>query len=205
MARRADHTREELKAIIIDAAWNIVGEGGVEALTARKIAEEISYAPGTIYNNFQSMDDIYLQVNARTLDVLYSALSSDTCNSPSKPIVYNLKSMAAIYTKFAQEYNPYWLMLFSSHLPENRTGNEWYKEKIERLFEPLEGLLSPLFLPRQKKQKRIATRTLWASIHGLCFLQETGRMPVIDGQEHSQDMAHYLIECYIAGIQEHKT
>ncbi len=202
MARRADHTKEELKAIIINAAWDIAGKGGAEILTARKIAAEIGYAPGTIYNNFKSMDDIYLLVNARTLDMLYEVLSSDQCTNPSRPLLQNLKTMASVYTRFAQEYKPYWLMLFSSHLPESRTSNEWYKEKIECLFDPLEKLLEPLFLPKQKKKKRIATRTLWASIHGLCFLQETGRMPDIDGQGHTQTMAHYLIETYIAGIQK---
>lgn len=202
MARRADHTKEELKSIITDAAWNIAGKGGAEALTARKIAEEIGYAPGTIYNNFKSMDDICLCINAHTLDILYEALSCDQCTNPSRPLLNNLKTMASVYTRFAQEYKPYWLMLFSSQIPESRTSNEWYKEKIERLFDPLEELLGPLFPSKQKKKKRIATRTLWASIHGLCFLQETGRMPDIDGQGHTQAMAHYLIETYIAGIQK---
>ena len=44
------------------------------------LADAIGYAPGTIYNVFTSMDALYLQVNGRTLDMLYGILNSPaTC------------------------------------------------------------------------------------------------------------------------------
>jgi AcrR family transcriptional regulator len=200
MARRADHSKEELQSLILDAAWRIVGHEGFKDLTARKIAADVKYAPGTIYNNFKSMEDIYLQINSRTLDILYKALSDKKCNDPEKPMKQNLKAMASVYARFAQDYRPYWLMLFNSQLPEGRKEIEWYQEKIEQLFNPLEKLLSPLFLPKQQRKRKLATRALWASIHGLCFLQETGRIPMIDGKNSADEMSHYLIETFIDGI-----
>ncbi len=71
MARRKDHSREELKDLILQAAWKIVGAEGYEGLTARRVAAEIGYAPGTIYNLFASMDDLCQQLCGRTLDDLY--------------------------------------------------------------------------------------------------------------------------------------
>ena len=75
MARRNDHTREELKDLIIEESWRIIEKHGFEGLTARRIAKNIGYAPGTIYNMFISMDDLYLQLNAKTLDLLLATLS----------------------------------------------------------------------------------------------------------------------------------
>ena len=45
MARRTDHTREELKDLIINAAWTIIETEGAPGLTARKLASAIGYAP----------------------------------------------------------------------------------------------------------------------------------------------------------------
>src|SRR3982751_4334159 len=109
MARRKDHSREELKALILDAAWKIVGREGLSGLSARGIAAEIGYAPGTIYNLVNSMDEVGQQVCGRTLDELYDVLNSSECNDPKQPPLRNMKKMAALYMQFARERRPYWL------------------------------------------------------------------------------------------------
>lgn len=200
MARRADHTRDELKQLIIDAAWEIIGKEGINELTARRIAKDIGYVPGTIYNVFTSMDDICLAINARTLDNLYAALNSRKCNDPKRTMIQNLKSMATLYADFSHDNYPYWLLLFTQKLPEERKMLDWYEEKISLLFQPLEQLLCPLFSGKEKECS-LAARTLWASVHGICSLQETGRIH-IQGKSKTQDMAHCLIENFIAGIQK---
>lgn len=202
MARRSDHTREELKQLILDKAWKIAGKKGFEGLTARAIAAEAGYAPGTIYNLFKSMDDLILQINARTLDLLYETLSNPACNDPKKSPSGNMKAMAASYMAFARDYRPYWLMLFHFRLPEGRKVQKWYQGKIDALFEPLEKLLTPLFTERQKNKRKMAARVLWSSVHGLCFLQETGKVSIVSGDDgQAGDMAAYLIDTFLAGLK----
>lgn len=202
MARRSDHTREELKGLVLDKAWKIIEKKGFEGLTARAIAAEVGYAPGTIYNLFSSMDDLYLQINARTLDMLYDTLSASACNNPKKSPQANMKIMARAYMDFARDYRPYWLMLFNFRLPEGRKVQKWYQDKIDRLFEPLETLLQPLFTARQEKRLKIAARVLWSSVHGLCFLQETGKVSIVsqNGQKGANP-ADFLIETFLAGLK----
>ncbi len=203
MARRNDHTREELKELILLSAWQIVGADGFEGLTARRLATEIGYAPGTIYNLFKSMDDLYLAVNSLTLERLLVVLASTACNDPKKSPLENMKKMAALYMKFAREYRPYWLMLFSHRLPEGRKVQGWYQQKIDQLFGPLEELMRPLFKTGQEKKRKTAARVLWASVHGLCFLQETGKIHVVTGKlsTGSPEMSGYLIDTFIAGLK----
>ncbi len=201
MARRKDHSREELKAMALDGAWRVVGEEGFEALTARRLAAEIGYAPGTIYNLFASMDDLYLAVNSRTLDALYETLDSPACNDPCRSPVQNMKAMAKLYMAFARDHRPHWLMLFSHRLPEGRKAEAWYQTKIDRLFVPLETILQPLFTNRQIQKRKMAARVLWSSVHGLCFLQETGKMPLVGGASPAETMAGYLIETFVKGIE----
>ena len=40
MARRSDHTREELKNLILEESWKIIEKQGFEGLTARCIARK---------------------------------------------------------------------------------------------------------------------------------------------------------------------
>ncbi len=201
MARRSDHTRTELKALIIEESWKIIQSHGFEGLTARRVAMNIGYAPGTIYNLFKSMDDLYLELNSKTLDLLFGALSDPKCHDPEKSPVENMKAMAGHYMKFAREYRPCWLMLFNLKVTESRNDAGWYHENVEKLFIPLEDLLKPCFTANQNKEKKIAARTLWASVHGLCFLQETGKISIVSNQNTAPDMAGYLIDTFIAGIK----
>ena len=48
MARRNQHSREELQALAIDAVRELVAEHGLAKLSVRKVAEKIRYTPGKI-------------------------------------------------------------------------------------------------------------------------------------------------------------
>ena len=201
MARRSDHTREELKNLILDTSFKLVKTHGFEQLSARRISTEIGYAPGTIYNLFDSMDDLYVQVNARTLDNLNRVLNDKSCNDPSKTPAENMKAMAGLYIKFTQDHRPHWLMLFQHTTGEGFEVPEWLDQKIESLFAPLENQMDDFFEKGQERMKRTAARILWSSVHGLCFLQETGKIGVVGQDKSMHTIAHYLIDIFIKGLK----
>ena len=74
MARRSEHSLEELKALVLDAAETIVREEGFSGLKVRKIASEIGYTVGSIYMVFANMADLIMHINARTLDAIAAQL-----------------------------------------------------------------------------------------------------------------------------------
>lgn len=201
MARRSEHSRPELENLMLEQAHRIVGESGFEGLTARKLAESVGYTPGTIYNVFHSMDDLYLRLNGHTLDILYGVLNGPACNDPRQPSVANIKAMAAEYKEFCNQYKPYWLMLFTHRLPEGQAAPLWFTEKIERLFEPLERLLQDFYGPGEEQQHKMAARVLWSSVHGLCFLALTGKFRLVGDDTTINAMMDYLIENFVAGIK----
>jgi hypothetical protein len=147
------------------------------------------------------MDDLYLCLNERTLDALYDVLASPECNDSSKSSVQNMKKMAERYIDFAREFQPHWEMLFSVHLPEARKDKKGYQEKINLLFLPLENLLGEFFSVHQHKKRKMAARVLWSSVHGLCFLQETGKIPLVGGKTQAHEMVYYLIDTFVTGIK----
>ena len=202
MARRSDHTRDELKEMIIKVSSKTIEKEGFEKLTARRIAKDIGYTPGTIYNLFDSMADLYLEINGITLDKLYEVLSSDKCRSDKKTPIQNMKKMAQLYKDFSEDNRAHWLMLFTYRLPEGKELPDWYQEKITRLFMPLEDLLQPYYSPQQSRKRKMAARTLWASVHGIFFLEETGKITLVANQESPSTMTNYLIDNFIYGIEK---
>lgn len=200
MARRSDHSREELENLIIDAAKNIVINGGFQSLTARRIAKDIGYTVGTLYHVFGSMDGICFAVNKQTLDLLFHDLSNPTHYSNTADLSENLKAMTKIYMDFAHDNNALWLMIFNHALPQGEKSPDWYRQKVKSLFGPLEQILSPLFPEGKEHEKSLAARVLWSSIHGICYMEETQKTPLISDQS-AIEMAYYLIDHFIEGIK----
>lgn len=201
MARRSDHTREELEHLIADTAERIVLAEGFTALTARRIAKEIGYTPGTLYNIFGSMDGIYLAVNARTMDKLLEALTRPERTPPGAPPEERLRIMAGLYMDFAHENKALWLMLFEYALTGEADLPVWYQDKVQTLFMPLEEILAPLFAGKEcSREHKMAARVLWSSVHGICLMRETGKIPLISG-ETPYAMSDYLIENFINGLR----
>lgn len=201
MARRKDHTREELEALIIDSARALVVEGGIEALTARNVARCTGYVPGTIYNLFPSMDGLVLHVNAWTLDRMYEFLSEvrPAHKNPRK----NLALLASAYRAFIRDNRSLWLLLFSDRLPEERHQLPWYQERIDRLFGLIEAMFARMAPGGRKRTLSLSARTLWASFHGLCFLEESGHLSTIGKDKAGIDaMTDCLIDHFVGSLTD---
>lgn len=200
MARRSDHTKDELKDLILNTAIGIVKDEGFEKLTARRLAKDIGYTPGTIYNFYGSMDGLYFAINARTLKQLLEAIDTTPKN---KKITDDIKDMAKKYMNFAHTNKELWLMVFNQPLSHDEKAPDWYKDLVTDQFTPLENILEPLFPGNKSKDKAKAARAIWASVHGICLMKETEKMTLISNRDAFQ-IIEYMIDNFIAGIEKTK-
>lgn len=67
MARRSDHSREEIKEMALTAALTILEEEGARGLTARKVATAIGYTVGTLYLVFKNQQEMVSQTQCGKL------------------------------------------------------------------------------------------------------------------------------------------
>lgn len=202
MARRNDHSREELKTLILETAWTITGLEGFEALTARKLADQIGYTPGTLYNVFTSMDDLYLALCMRVVEKLGALLWDPACHDPKATPAQNIKTMARSYRAYALDNRHHWMLLFGHTLPDNVKPPAWYGEKVALLFVPLEKVMAPAFAADDKRGVAIAARILWSSVHGLCFLEVSRKIPFITDHATAEEMMDIMIDSFIAGLEK---
>jgi AcrR family transcriptional regulator len=194
MARRADHTKEELTELVLRAGEELIEKEGFSAFGARRVAGDIGYTVGTIYHLFGSYDALVLQINARTLDQWYKQLAKAVKDKDSAAAI---KALAKSYIRFSQEHQQRWLTLFEHHVPEENQP-ESYREKFSRFFDLLEEMVLPL-LGNKKKQAQQQARVLWAGIHGICILSARKKL-ASTGSDTADSLAMVFLDTYLKGL-----
>jgi AcrR family transcriptional regulator len=197
MARRSDHSREELREMALAAAEKIVVEQGYEGLSARKVAAQIGYTVGTLYLVFENIDDLILQINARTLDRLHARMTQPHADSID-PRDY-LVQLGQAYIRFADEDPHRWAMVFEHRLAEDRSLPAWYQEKVARMFGMVEEGLQPLTGQHPQDEVMQASRALWGGVHGICILALSDNLGVA-GVDSVQQLTESLIRNYLKGF-----
>ena len=194
MARRSEHSLEELKALVLDAAEAIVIEEGFSGLKVRRIAVEIGYTVGSIYMVYANLADLIMHINARTLEAISAQLEQVQDSSPEQSI----ESLAITYLSYASQNFNRWRTIFDFPLPADAEIPDWYQEKVDNIFAPIEARFSELAPERSEEQRRRAARALWCGVHGICVLSVTGKQDKA-GIKEIEEMIVLLVRNFMRG------
>lgn len=197
MARRSDHSREEIKEMALDAAATILEEQGLKKLTARNVAADIGYTVGTLYLVFTNLDDLVLHLNGRTLDEMYDWLQQR--HDPGATPQQQLQALSNAYIDYASTHTARWNLLFESIAGEDDNLPDWYLQHLGKLFGQIESALTPLAQSQGQDAIVQAARVLWAGVHGICTLKIRHRLELAGGQS-TQQMAAMLINNFLNGF-----
>jgi len=194
MARRSDHSRNELKRLALDAAAKKIQQEGLRGLKARQIARDIGYTIGTLYNIFDDLDDLIVHVNGETLDRLYDECSKVVLvNEP----VADLYAYAEQFLTFTQQNPKLWNAVFDHKLPDGRESPEWFVKKVDRLLMLEAGAFVSLFPNEKPELIRHHAQVLWMSLFGMASVENAGRLTENDS---ALSLVRSLIETYVAGL-----
>lgn len=170
MGRRSDHSRDELRAMIIAEGHRQMGEVGFARFSAREVAKKIGYSIGTIYNVFGSYDQLILAINGYTLDLWLAYLETRLEGVEAD----RLGCAVDAYFQFAVSHRHVWAALYDFRLPENETMPEYYQHKVTRITEVVVREIAAA-LPAEHRDKAGAlARSLLATVHGHCFFTLNG-------------------------------
>lgn len=191
MARRYEHSKDELREKAIAAAESIVVQDGYHSLNARRVAAEMDYTAGTLYLLFRNFDDLIMQVNGRTLDALHHAITGGRNGEQS------VEELAVGYIRYANQHRNRWKLLFEYHpASSDSLRPDWYREKIELLL-----LLVEMALQRENgdiapSQRRIAATALWGAIHGICTLELDERLQ-LSVDRSAEEVARFMVKRFL--------
>ena len=168
MARRSDHTREELKELALKSTEELLNDKPASELSTRQIATKMGYTVGTLYQIFKNLPDLLLHVNVRTLKTLHNdcnELKVDQ-SDPKK----NILDYANIYLKFAHSHPGLWELIFDNTLINDDELPDWYITQVDSLFSLIEVQLKMIQPLSSDIEITKASRVLWSSVHGICIL-----------------------------------
>ena len=180
MARRSDHTREELREMVIDIAELIVANDGLGGLSARKVATEMGYTVGTLYLIFKNIDGLITEVNLKTLKRLEHEISLALKDVPSPEEAISV--IARTYLHYATTRTKRWRAIFDHQLPDDEVFPDHYHQQVAQLFSLIE---SPLREIRQGESESAIikeARAIWASVHGLAMLSVGEKLNPADAE-----------------------
>lgn len=164
MARRNEHTKDQLKSLVLESATDIIKNSGIEQLSTRKIAKDIGYAPGTLYNIFKDSNDIILHVNAQTMLEIMNVFTQ-----PKQE--HNLEVLLDLigeYIDYIESNYKIWSCLFMYNQSSDQALPDWYIETLDFILQVIGKSISG----NAESDTNVAelSRLIWNSVNGLCFM-----------------------------------
>lgn len=179
MGRRSDHSRAELRALIVAEAHKHMAEVGFLRFSAREVAKRIGYSIGTIYNVFGTLDALMIAVNTRTFDLWVDHLGHHLAAAGGDRIA----AMVEGYFSFAARNPNLWMAIYDHRLPHDMTMPEVDARDRARLTQMVEAeVAEALGRPTDPALARL-TRSLVAVVHGHCSFALTGTFDLLGEQD----------------------
>lgn len=173
MARRSDHTPEELRELLIKRGHALMAERGFAKFSAREASRRAGYSVGTIYNVFGSLDAFLIAINSRTFRQWSKWLERALVDTPSEGEA-KVEALVRAYFGFA-EANPHAWMAIYDHRIERDTviaaEDEAARDALTAIVD--REVAAWLGQPGSEETRRLV-RSLIATVHGHCALWLSG-------------------------------
>lgn len=192
IAERKLRQKEEVKASILTAAWQLVEKEGWQALSIRKIADAIEYSAPVIYDHFANKEAILLEFTRRGFRQLNEQLvaAKDKFTHPEQQI----EAIAYAYWKFAFAQKEYYQLMYGLGMP----GCDAVKQ-IPELASFTEIIIAPIkeTLSRTKNATAdpfLKLHTFWSTLHGLISINMMGR------DDHRDELNAMVLKDFLIGF-----
>lgn len=126
ISERKEREKEEMRKLIIDAAFEMFLKEGYAGTSLRLIAKKIEYSPGTIYLYYKDKDTLFFDIQSRCFeDMIVEYKKVDEIKDP----LQRLKEIGNTYMRM-NTGNPHFFnlkFLHDSPLAELKRKDRWEK------------------------------------------------------------------------------
>ncbi|WP_329087157.1 TetR/AcrR family transcriptional regulator [Streptosporangium sp. NBC_01469] len=167
---RRQRERAERERLIITAARELAESEGWDAVTTRRLAEEIEYSQPVLYSHFKGKDAIMAAVAMEGFADLAAELRAARASAtdPRQAIA----DVAAAYMAFAEQRSALYDAMFT-HTVDLTFASP---ETPAALREAFAELCEPLRPHAGDDDLETFTETFWSGLHGLLTLMRNGRL-----------------------------
>lgn len=195
---KQDEKRSLLKQKVFDAAFERINQDGLTGLRARDIAKDAGCSLGSLYNAYQDLDDLILNVNSRVLEMLKEDISINAVEDQIAEAA--LANLAVNYMNFAYTHYNLWTSLFGHTMQDNAPIPDWYTEQTNATFLTLIAPLLKLRPELDEAQAFILVRTLFSAVHGIITINLQERFISIPKDMLEVQLVEF-VQTYAKGLQ----
>ena len=168
VAERKGRQRAEREQRVVAAARLIAEGEGWNAVTIRRLAEEIEYSQPVLYSHFASKDAIVDAVALEGFEELTTTLRKAARGSTGRRNALEKVGMA--YLAFARKHPALYEAMFT--LPTGlRFAEAETRSELKAAFDALAAVVTTA-----DGDVDTATEMFWAALHGLAELERSGRI-----------------------------
>ncbi|WP_343524110.1 TetR/AcrR family transcriptional regulator [Pedobacter sp.] len=157
--------KDETRTKILDAALNIVQTEGWQALSMRKIADQIEYTAPIIYEYFSNKEGILLELTRRGYQMLAKDIreARDRHETPAE----QMEAMWIAYWNFAFANKEFYQLMYGVDMVCCTVKNSL--PEAEHVGGMLGDVIESLFEKKPVSEEDICRKyyTYWSIIHGL--------------------------------------
>ena len=161
--------KDDIRARILDTAWQMVKDEGWQSLSIRKIATAVDYSIPVIYDHFENKEAIVFEFAKQGFQMLSKNIQKavEKTSDPADQI----KAIADAYWKFAAKHKEYYQLMYGMGM----AGCEIEKCFPERadfrvmIMKPIRALIANGNNPEDNPFMKYFT--FWSILHGLISIR----------------------------------
>lgn len=178
-----------LKDKIIDEAFRVIEERGVDQLSFREIARRLGVSHQAPYKHFASRDHILAAVVARCFESFASHLEE---RSSSEDPFEDLGQMGLAYLDFAKSHALQYRLMFNTRLPDGAEHPEMLAQ-AQHAFSLLREKLQTMDLRDPHHEIQDPTKHdalfIWSALHGMASLLQSDATATVGLDEDEKAIA----------------
>ena len=170
---------EARRALIIQAALDLLRRRGVRRVTIRRVARRLGVGAMTLYTYMQGQEELRREMTRRGFQMLNVACrEASTLGSPQ-----GWRGGAAAYVRFATENPHLYELMFRQPFTDREVEVDQqileggFRNLLERVLERFDT--RGRSEPEGQAEARAAAGRFWIALHGLASLAIAGRLSVL--------------------------
>jgi len=180
---------EELKSRIVDEAFRVIEEKGVDQISFRDIARRLGVSHQAPYKHFPSRDHILAAVIARCFKSFAAHLQA---RPNSADPFEDLGQMGMAYLEFAEAYPLRYRLMFNTRLPDGQAHPDMLAQ-AQHAFTLLRTRLETMVLadPHHDiaEPAKHDALFIWSALHGVASLLQSDAAATIGLDEEEKAIA----------------
>lgn len=174
-----------VKNELVSAALEIMEHEDLESISLRRLARVIEVCPAAVYNHFANKKALMEEIKTKAFEeyVHFFDVHFKTQPEPEQ----NLEEICRIYFDFSRQYPTLFDVMYKQKAPPgffNTRRLPAYQNSRGRLSHALAQVYEKYQIPFTEESLSNSVLLMWAQLHGLITLHESGSLALMLGEEN---------------------